>query len=253
VVWSHNLVVVVVVVHSHNPTPTPLFLERLLEEVNKAFDQRFREMEKCLPLSSNRSDAVPQTGAGSILDRNNDATPVCSVDERTSSILVLNGQGISPKATSTSRWKIPAISERYLNSDNLHIPFMCVTETWLKGYITDAQIKVNNYSSFRSDRVIWKGGGTLLFVHDDFLTSNVLTFDDGTCKAVAVNIDTMKSAVVCIYHPPDATTQSFNKLLANVQKYLDDCDQSYQKYVTGDFNVPNINWTSLHVSHTLSW
>jgi hypothetical protein len=81
---------------------------------------------------------------------------------------------------------------------------------------------------------------------------NVVTFDDGTCEVVTINIDTMNSAVVCICRPPDANTQSFNKLLASVQKYLNDCNPFYQKYVTGNFNLPNINWTSLHVSHTLS-
>ena len=129
---------------------------------------------------------------------------------------------------------------------------MCITETFLKEYISDAQVKIDNYSCFRADRNNRKQGGALVYVHDDLLTSNDFRFDDGVCEAVAVNIDTMQSVVVCVYRPPDATAQSFKKMLTQVQDYLDGCDQSLKKYITGDFNLPNIDWSTLEISHALS-
>ena len=119
---------------------------------------------------TDRHEGVPQANADEL--SNDDAGA-----ELSSTTLVLNGQGISPKASSTSRWKIPAIAENYLNSMNMYVPFMCITETFLKEYISDAQVKIDNYSCFRADRNNRKQGGALVYVHDDLLTSNDFRFE----------------------------------------------------------------------------
>ena len=179
-----------------------------------------------------------------------DDAPAVSDAGCTSAILLLNMQGMSPAANSTSRWKIPAVSESLLNDKNTHVPFMCITESWLKGYITKAQVKIENYESVRADREIRSRGGALIYVRDNLVISNELIYDNGICEAAATCIDTLRAVVVCIYRPPDATQGSFTKLLSRVQEYLDACDSSYTKYVTGDFNFPFIDWKSLEVKNT---
>ena len=165
--------------------------------------------------------------------------------ERRSSIHLLNIQGMSTKATSSSRWKLPVLAESLLNNPDYFVPFMCITESWLKTYLTDAQIKVENYTPFRADRDTRIEGGALIYTHNSYITSNKFTYDDQTCEAVAIQIDTIKTIAVCIYRPPDATYSSFKKLLSKLQVYLDEVDPTYSRYVTGDFNLPGIDWDAL--------
>ena len=130
-----------------------------------------------------------------------DDAPAVSDAGCTSAILLLNMQGMSPAANSTSRWKIPAVSESLLNDKNTHVPFMCITESWLKGYITKAQVKIENYESVRADREIRSRGGALIYVRDNLVISNELIYDNGICEAAATCIDTLRAVVVCIYRP----------------------------------------------------
>ena len=78
---------------------------------------------------------------------------------------MLNGEGISSKATSDSRWKIPFISD-ILHETGSFVPFMCITETWLKDYITDSQVNIPNYNVYRADRAKKVRGGALIYVHE---------------------------------------------------------------------------------------
>ena len=69
-----------------------------------------------------------------------------------STFFLLNAQGIVPKASSGSKWKVPYIAENILDYSKNSCLFMSITETWLKSYITDAQINVPNYNVYRCDR-----------------------------------------------------------------------------------------------------
>ena len=79
------------------------FLEKLLEEVKKAFDVRFKEIEKRLPPSA----ASPAQNETRLVPVNYPSMMPTQFTLQPSSVLVLNGQSISPAATSTCRWKIP--------------------------------------------------------------------------------------------------------------------------------------------------
>ena len=78
---------------------------------------------------------------------------------------MLNFQGMSPSATSESRWKIPFFRDEYITNNARKIPWIAGTESWLKPHITDAQISIPNYTSIRADRVKSDRGGTLLYIH----------------------------------------------------------------------------------------
>ena len=166
---------------------------------------------------------------------------------------VLNAQCLSPKASSTAKWKIPFISEQLLNnSSDTFVPFLSITETWLKGYITDAQIKIKNYSSFRSDRHLRKNGGSLLYVHNSYIVSSNRCFGDQYCNGVIVKIDDLNCLVAAVYRPPDCPTTSFRKALDNLQAFIDDIgDETHDIYITGDFNLPNLDWDTITVDTSL--
>ena len=151
-------------------------------------------------------------------------------------------QGCSPKASSASRWKLPYIRDHILNNVDTFVPFMCLTETWLKSYISDAQVKLPNYNVFRSDRAKRKEGGVMMYIHEAFQVSLVQRYDDDNCEAVMCCIDTLKTAVICIYRPPDAPVASFKKMMKFVDDFVKNADSQYDIVHTGDYNLPNINW-----------
>ena len=165
---------------------------------------------------------------------------------------VLNAQCLSPKATSTTRWKIPYISEHLLNNEYTFVPFMGITETWLKGYITDAQVQVKNYTVFRSDRDIRKNGGALLYVHNSYIVSDCRVFGDQYCNGIMLKIDDLNCLAATIYRPPECPTNSFRRVLDEMQAFLEDKqEENCEVYVTGDFNLPHLDWSTMTISNTL--
>ena len=166
---------------------------------------------------------------------------------------VLNAQCISPKATSKTKWKIPYISETILNKKGSFVPFLAITESWLKEYMSDAQIKVENYNSFRADRNLRTQGGTLLYIHDTLLVSDVQKYDNKVCSCIMATIEELNCIIASIYRPPDASPCSYKNTMAMVQNYLDQCidQKQYDIFITGDLNFPNICWSNLTVNNSL--
>ena len=133
-----------------------------------------------------------------------------------SSCFVLNVQSLNPSASSSSRWKVPEISELIKEENLKHhsIPFIALTETWLKSYISDAQLHISGYVVSRSDRDARVGGGVLLYSHANIPVSECSTFDDGTCEGIFCKFSTIKTCVAVVYRPPNAPLSSFNALLS---------------------------------------
>jgi hypothetical protein len=129
------------------------------------------------------------------------------------------------------------------------IPFFALTETWLKSYIADAQLHIPGYCISRCDRDKRVGGGVLLYSHEDIPVSSSETYDDTFCQAMFTVFHTAKMCVATIYRPPNASSTSFNGVLNFLRKNISDLDDdSYQLCITGDFNLPSIDWISNTVS-----
>ena len=103
----------------------------------------------------------------------------------TSAFVVLNIQGMSPGAYSRSRWKIPRLSEALLSKSDSFVPFIALTETWLKPFISDAQIAIPDYNVFRADGVTRSHGGALLYVHTDLpIVASIYRRPTSGCSAL---------------------------------------------------------------------
>ena len=128
-------------------------------------------------------------------------------------------------------------------------PFVAITETWLKSYHRDAQLQIPGYSITRSDRGNRTGGGVLLYSLDSIPTTSNESYDDGVCQVLLSTFSSIKMCVAVVYRPPDASYESFSKSL----RFLNSCieqlnDPSYDIFVAGDFNFPQINWQTMTVS-----
>ena len=133
-------------------------------------------------------------------------------------------------------------------SKNHSIPFIALTETWLKSYIKDAQLHIPNYVVSRSDRDKHTGGGVLLFSHQNIPVSEKFEFDDGICQGLICKFDTVKMYVIAAYRPPDASNESSAALIEFMSSMIEMGDHSYTLCITGDFNFPNIDWDTFSVS-----
>ena len=151
---------------------------------------------------------------------------------------------MNPSASSSSRWKVHEL-EAYVEdkiNENIFVPFIALTETWLSSHIADAQVLIKSYDIIRSDRTDRIGGGVLLYVNRRFPISDSNTFDDGMCQVLSCQLSALKLSVFVVYRPPNATFSSFDSSLCFIQKEIDSLPEDYQIVLTGDFNFPCIDW-----------
>ena len=164
--------------------------------------------------------------------------------------LLLNIRGMSPSINSKSFWKIQYLNEQYLQESTEKIPIIIILETWLKSYISDAQIAIPHYQIVRSDRKHRERGGALIYLHEDLPLTDENSYDNGTCEVAVCNVPTSNTIIVSVYRPPDTSGELFADSLKFLQKYLDNHITNEQSNILmfGDFNLPNINWNDLSVS-----
>ena len=161
-----------------------------------------------------------------------------------SSALLLNIQSINPSVRSSTRWKIQYIWNKVeQKSKHISVPFIALTETWLKPYITDSQLDIENHNISRCDRSTRVGGGVLLYSHESLPITSFETFDDKICQALLCKCETAEIMICVLYHPPDAPISSFKACLEFIAYYISD-HESYETCLLGNFNFPMIDWNS---------
>ena len=127
------------------------------------------------------------------------------------------------------------------------IPFIALTETWLKPYVHDAQLHIDGYDIHRCDRGTRVGGGVLLYTHQDLPITRTEAFDNDHCQLLMCTSDPSKLVICLLYHPPNSTHDSFKSCLDSAQSFISQHDSDYDVCLLGDFNFPNINWDPVDV------
>ena len=153
---------------------------------------------------------------------------------------------MNPSARSKSFAKIPRLKEEInkINNSGLDVPFIAITESWLKEHIHDAQINIENFNVFRSDRKLSKNGGVLLYIHKKIIVNEVLLFDDDVCSGVICLCKNSNCIIACVYRPPNAGKESFSNLLKFLSEFITGHNplNKLQVLIFGDFNFPQICW-----------
>ena len=114
-------------------------------------------------------------------------------------------------------------------------------ETWLSDCIHDRKILPCGFSLHRKDRVS-HGGGVLITVKNYLFSSCLPSPVD--LEVISVQISRNQSQLVkCnCYVPPNSGESCLNSLLI----YFSDLLSRYDNVIfTGDFNLPDIKWSSL--------
>ena len=132
-----------------------------------------------------------------------------------------------------------------LNSELYDI--ICVTETWLTP--TDC-IAAQLYSVYRHDRTNGAGGGVCILTKNSTISASAVKISDifSDIEITAVDVLNAKVAVrvINIYRPPSSDTDS-NAIL--VMKRLIEClhilcEVNATIIITGDLNLPFIDWSN---------
>ena len=158
-------------------------------------------------------------------------------------------QGMIPDIHSKSFWKLKYLVEEFLNKINKRIPFLALTETWLKSHIKDAQIAIPQYQIVRGDREGRERGGALLYIHEDFTIIDEQIFDNNTCEMAVCTLKPSNIIVASIYRPPDATDEKFSEMMHCLQEYINQATstQHLDTIIMGDFNLPCISWEDITI------
>ena len=157
----------------------------------------------------------------------------------------MNIQGINPSLRSKSFWKLQKLTEKIesFNKKNTPVSFVALAESWLKSHISDAQLKIDNYNIFRSDRKVSKNGGVLLYIHHKIIIDSFSSFDDDTCSAVVCLSTKSRCIISCIYRPPNSGRDSFSNVLNFISQFinLNNNLDKLQCFLFGDFNFPSLH------------
>jgi len=135
------------------------------------------------------------------------------------------------------------------NLINLHNPdFIAATETWLAPSILNSEIFPTGYDIFRKDRS--DGYGGVLFACRSNIQCTQITLNT-PCEVIACKINSNNRnplIFVTIYRPPHRDLlymQNLRILLEELITSYFDCTI----WLTGDLNLPDIDWNTLSVSH----
>jgi len=143
------------------------------------------------------------------------------------------------------------LTELHMMLSNDCPDIVCITESWLNNLITDAVlVGGNKYCVYRCDRSSIRGGGVAILANNTTVSSIPVNIPAQFSDVEAVAIDLIGSSfsyrfINCYRKPSsdtDAGSISYTRKLIAMLEYLSCTDASL--IVLGDFNLPNINWST---------
>lgn len=121
---------------------------------------------------------------------------------------------------------------------------VAITETWLTPGLRCTTLQPPAYADYRTDRPEGRvGGGALLLVSKKYETVEAVTLTTPNVQATACTlmVGVRRVAVVCVYRSPAATVEEGVQL----REYLEELTTEERVLLMGDFNAPEVNWTTL--------
>ncbi|GMR53645.1 hypothetical protein PMAYCL1PPCAC_23840, partial [Pristionchus mayeri] len=122
---------------------------------------------------------------------------------------------------------------------------ICLTETWLSPSFPNSLLLGDQdqyYNVFRRDRNS-RGGGVAIILHSSISAAQIADEtvpESNELLAVDVDINGDLIWIVCAYRNPKAST---TQTVSLVKSILDLCSCPQPTIVTGDFNLPDIDWS----------
>ena len=118
---------------------------------------------------------------------------------------------------------------------------VAIVESHLNKDIEAAEIKMDNYELFRSDRKDRSHGGVLLYVRQDIPAVQTLSFSNSVCEALAVKVKVLDLMIAILYRPPACGLRDFDEMIQEVKNVFEEEDTP-NKLLAGDLNFPWLDW-----------
>ena len=118
---------------------------------------------------------------------------------------------------------------------------VAIVESHLNKDIEAAEIKMDNYELFRSDRKDRSHGGVLLYVRQDIPAVQTLSFSNSVCEALAVKVKVLDLMIAILYRPPACGLRDFDEMIQEVKNVFEE-DDTPNKLLAGDLNFPWLDW-----------
>ena len=111
-----------------------------------------------------------------------------------------------------------------------------INESWLDSTVSDQEVSMQNYNTFRRDRRSGRGGGILVFIRDIIKSKRRIDLEKDNIECLWTELKLNKKSLLLgnIYRPPNATTAFFNDLEAMLEKVA---TQSKGVVLVGDLNI----------------
>ena len=109
-------------------------------------------------------------------------------------------QNIRRLVTNNKKEKVEFL-EDYTKQDKILI--MNFTETWLNE-TTQGDLKIKGYKLYRGDRTGRVGGGTAIYVKEEYETQKISELSSDGVEMVAVYTEKLNIINIVIYRPPSA-------------------------------------------------
>ena len=130
------------------------------------------------------------------------------------SIITGNIRGLNPGAQYS---KIEYLAD--LAQDNKSY-IITLTESHLSGGISDQEIAIDGWSSFRSDRLDRKGGGVVTYCRENLIILDENTYSDSMSESLCLYICNLNMVMVTIYRPLNCNNLSFKNNLLSIDNWL---------------------------------
>ena len=115
-----------------------------------------------------------------------------------------------------------------------------LTETWLRDSTLNSEILPTGYTIYRLNRPS-RGGGVLLAVKETIVSQQLQS--PSNLELLLVLISLHHPITIClVYNPPNSSAQYGQDLINFLLSFSTDPSSVI---IMGDFNVPNINWSTL--------
>ncbi len=109
--------------------------------------------------------------------------------------------------------------------------------------ISDNEIVPAGYSVYRRDRINKRGGGILIAVSNHVRSQLIHTHVNVEAISIELSLSPKNRYLPCIYVPPNSDNDYYRSLLDHVNSQ---CLENSDVLVVGDFNAPDINWSTLN-------
>lgn len=135
---------------------------------------------------------------------------------------------------------LPKIDEVRVIFSDVNIHAICISESWLKKYITDISICLNGFNVFRNDRPCRRGGGVCIFVRSEIPVKVVYKSDNVNFDVLCIEIILRNDKVLLgtVYNPPRSNFEiELETILTNFSLIYSDF------LLLGDFNYDMLTYS----------